>query len=191
MCKKTILALCLAAALLAGAGCSSKSSDSSASSGAAQTASSEKPASSETAVSDASGTDAGSVPEASSSETASPDSSGLSEVFDVIDSTVQPGTAGNSLKATAAAVSLLDFAGSTSLDAAALQSAAADYVASLPEEDLPDFMEKVTAVAEINATLQAGDGEALLEDAGIEDSGYPWDDSVYEKAAAVFIGLGM
>ena len=102
----------------------------------------------------------------------------LLEQFILIDDLVQPGTAGNSLRAATAAASLLDWAEAGTLSDEAL-SVIIDFMAAKSVEGQAEFGQKLDAVEAAVAVLTGKDSEqaeGLLADAGMLDScGYPWD----------------
>lgn len=102
---------------------------------------------------------------------------GLLSMFVLIDENVQPGTAGSSLRAAAAAASLLDWAANGTLTDEA-QAMVIDYMAAKTVEDQAAFSQKLDEVEATVALLTGEDSEQaenLLRDAGMLDScGYPW-----------------
>lgn len=208
-----------AAALLAAAmtvtACGGSASSSSSSSGAAsssETASSSSETvssvSSESAVSSESVT-ASSEPAASSSEDISSESAvsassavgpdanvtdvapDLSVILTEIQTNIEIGTAGSSLKATIVAADVLDFTMSTDISEEYLEEQTAKYMEGLSEEDRINFPDQMVMAGEAIHTLKDGDGEALLEDAGVTESSYPWNDEAYNKADAILRGAGI
>lgn len=105
------------------------------------------------------------------------DQQALLEQFIFLDDVVQPGTAGSSLRAAAAAATLLDWAEKDALSDEAL-TVVIDYMAAKTVEDQAAFGEKLDAVESAIEVLTGKDkeqAEQLLADAGmLESCGYPW-----------------
>ena len=101
----------------------------------------------------------------------------LLEQFIFLDDVVQPGTAGSSLRAAAAAATLLDWAEKDALSDEAL-AVVIDYMAVKTVEDQAAFGEKLDAVESAIEVLTGKDkeqAEQLLADAGmLESCGFPW-----------------
>ena len=104
---------------------------------------------------------------------------------------VHTGEAGSSLKSTAAAADVLDFAMRTELTTEQIRTQTERYMAALPEEQQMEFPDQVMYTGEAIHTLKDGNGQAMLEDAGVTDSGYPWTEEAYQKADAILQGAGI
>ena len=133
------------------------------------------------------------APEAPSAETAQQQEA-LGQLLSWIREYMTIGTAGSSLRATAAASELLDWAAGCGLRA---EEVAAAYEAWLPtmKEDFPvSFAEQLSAVDYMLQMLTEGDPEqaaALLSDAGCEDSGYPWGEQAIQVTDALMQAAGL
>ena len=114
----------------------------------------------------------------------SPAAEELDALLGELRQTVQPGTAGSSLRAASMAAKLLDWAESAELTDEELLAVLSPWLGEL-DDGLPgDFPEQLAAVdgmARILTGEDAAQALGLLEDAGCEDCGYPWSG----KAAAV------
>ena len=115
----------------------------------------------------------------------------LTALLDSLRDRVQPGTAGASLKAAAAAADLLDWAAGTPLDDGALAAAAADWLSAQSEETrgrLPEQLDALRGMLrELSERPDAAAG--LLSDAGLEGRG-PWDAASAERALRLLDALG-
>ncbi|MEE0955579.1 MAG: hypothetical protein U0L49_07125 [Eubacterium sp.] len=107
---------------------------------------------------------------------------GLKAILADIESSVQPGTAGASLKTAKAAAALMDFCYTTELTEQELTDAAEAYDEAADDPEL--LLEQMDSVERMVQSFKDGTGEGALEDSGAESS-YPWDDAAYQKEAAV------
>lgn len=105
---------------------------------------------------------------------------------------VQAGTAGSTLKSTIVSADVLDFTMTTSLSESDLSAQTAQFLEGLSEEDHNNFSEEIVLVGETIHTLKEGnDAQSMLDEAGVTDSSYPWNDTAYSKADAILRGAGI
>ncbi|MBQ2627080.1 MAG: hypothetical protein IJG17_04785, partial [Eubacterium sp.] len=110
---------------------------------------------------------------------------GLHVVLTEIKEMVHPGESGSSLKSAQAAADALDFALGTELTGEAIRDMTQIYCESLSEDAAAEFTEQLQLLGETLSTLQSAGGKALLDDAGVADSSYPWTDDAFERAEAI------
>jgi hypothetical protein len=115
----------------------------------------------------------------------------LSVILTEIQTDVEIGTAGSSLKATIVAADVLDFTMSTDISEEHLEEQTAQYMEGLSEEDRTNFPDQMVMLGETIHTLKDGDAQSLLDDAGVTESAYPWNDEAYTKADAILRGAGI
>ncbi len=117
----------------------------------------------------------------------------LLECFILIDENVQPGTAGGSLRAAAAAASLLDWADAGELSEGAV-GVVMDYIASMTPEGQEEFEAKLDAVEATVELLTGKDSkqaEEILADAGMLDScRFPWSSGAAANFDALMAAMG-
>lgn len=104
----------------------------------------------------------------------------LAAILDDIDASVEPGTAGSSLKSVPGAVALLDWAAQTGLDSAAVKDAVDDWLKGKDDDYRAAFADKLAVVRADCGILTGDDAEtarALIESAGLDlsDTRSPWD----------------
>ena len=116
-------------------------------------------------------------------EALNPQQEALCAVLDGMRDSVTVATAGSSLRAAAAAASLLDWAEQTDLEPELAAQTAADWFVRQTEEARALWPDQADAVAYMVTLLAQGgeEAEGLLRDAGCESAGYPWS----ERAAAL------
>ena len=85
---------------------------------------------------------------------------------------------------------LMDWCAETGLDTEQVRAAAAEWLSALAEADKAELEMKLELVDTMCLELIHKDGSALLQDAGVESSAYPWDEAAYEKYTAVLDALG-
>ncbi len=115
----------------------------------------------------------------------------LSVILTEIQTDVEIGTAGSTLKATIVAADVLDFTMATDISEDYLQTQTAQYMAGLSEEDRAGFPDQMVMLGETIHTLKDGDARSLLDDAGVTESSYPWNEEAYAKADAILRGAGI
>ncbi len=101
----------------------------------------------------------------------------LAELLAQIASTVEEGSAGASLKAVPAALSLLDWGSGCEPGEAAVQDCVKQYLAGLDEGAQEEFRMQLTLVCSVCREIAGENGSALIEDAGCEAPNYPYDAS--------------
>ena len=205
---KSIAAAGILASVLALSACGGSKTDSSSASVSSASASSSEdsttvsavstPAPTETAaVSSSSASSSESTASVSASSAVGPDANvtdvapDLSVILTEIQTDVEVGTAGSSLKATIVAADVLDFTMSTDISEEYLETQTAQYMEGLSEEDRLNFPDQIVMLGETIHTLKDGDAQGLLDDAGVTESSYPWNDEAYAKADAILRGAGI
>ena len=113
----------------------------------------------------------------------------LSAVLDGV-LNVWPGTAGSSLRAAACAARLLDWGMATTLSDDEIYSAVGCYLDTLSDADLMGFLDNFYAVYDRAYDLKGDSARDLLTDAGVGDSGYPWNEQAFHALEMVSYGLG-
>ena len=112
-------------------------------------------------------------------------------ILDEIMPLLQPGTAGSSLKAVQAAAKLLDWGTNTGLDPEEIRAAAEKWLAAQDEDTRAESLEKLALADEYYGQLLEDGAEALLEDAGCADMGYPWSNGPVESIEAIMQAAGL
>ena len=115
----------------------------------------------------------------------------LSVILTEIQTDVEVGTAGSSLKAAIVAADVLDFTMATDISTEYLETQTAQYMNGLSEEDRAEFPDQMVILGETIHTLKDGDAQSLLDDAGVTESSYPWNEEAYAKADAILRGAGI
>ena len=104
---------------------------------------------------------------------------------------VQPGTAGSSLRAARVAAWLLDWGAATKLSDDEIYSAVGTWLDAQSSERLQVFLESFLAVYDQSYNLRGENAEALMSDAGIESSLYPWNERAARAVEMVSYGCGL
>ena len=117
----------------------------------------------------------------------------LTALLDRFREDVTIGTAGSSLRAVAAAADLLDWAAACSLSPEEIATAYEDWYPHQNPDRPAAFEEQLSAVDYAVQLLLHGGEEAvsLLNDAGYEDCGYPWDEHAASVADALMQAAGL
>ena len=114
----------------------------------------------------------------------------LEEIFEGVLS-VYPGTAGSSLRAARCAAWLLDWGSVTKLTDDEIYSAVGTWMDGQNDERLRVFLESILAVYDRCYDLKGENAEAIMSDAGIESSLYPWNDRAFRAVEMVSLGCGL
>lgn len=109
---------------------------------------------------------------------------GLTDVLDGING-METGTAGSSLKAAKYAAALLDWGQGTKLSRDEVKSAVVAWLSPKGNDAQTAFAEKYTVVRDTVVELTGDNGKALLDDAGVTDSKYPWSQTATAAVDAV------
>ena len=104
---------------------------------------------------------------------------------------VQPGTAGSSLRAARVAAWLLDWGAVTKLTDDEIYSAVGTWLDAQSSERLQVFLESFLAVYDQSYNLRGENAEAIMSDAGIESSLYPWNERAARAVEMVSYGCGL
>ena len=114
----------------------------------------------------------------------------LEQIFEAVLS-VYPGSAGCSLRAARCAAWLLDWGAVTSLTDDEIYSAVGSWMDEQDSERLNIFLESILSVYDRCYDLRGENAEALMSDAGIESSLYPWNDRAFRAVEMVSYGCGL
>ena len=117
-------------------------------------------------------------PSASSESSAAADTA-LTDVLDRINNNMEPGTAGSSLKAAKLAAALLDWGETTKLSADQIKAETVAWLTPKGNDEQSSFAEKYTAVKSAVDAVAGDNGKELLDEAGVTDSHYPWNDAAF------------
>lgn len=169
--KKTICAILAGTMLLTLCACGTKKTETSTS-----------PAASESTQPTAS---ASAAPSVSPAAQTADDSAALTGVLDQISAGMEVGTAGSSLKAAKYAASLLDWGMATKMSKDEIKSAVVAWLTPKGNDAQKAFADQYSAVKDTVAQVTGDNGKALLEDAGVTGSKYPWNDAAYTAVDAV------
>ena len=104
---------------------------------------------------------------------------------------VQPGNAGSSLRAARVAAWLLDWGATTKLTDDEIYSAVGTWLEEQSSERLKVFLESFLAVYDQSYNLRGENAEAILSDAGVESSLYPWNERAARAVEMVSYGCGL
>lgn len=110
----------------------------------------------------------------------------LSESLDV-----WPGTAGSSLRAARCAAHLLDWGAVTQLTDDEIYSAVGCYLDTLDDADLVVFLESILPVYDASYNLRGEYAEGIMEDAGVTDSLYPWNERAFRAVEMVSLACSV
>ena len=165
---KKILCMLLAGTLLFALGaCGTRRPDASAS--AEEKAASPSPSETAEAVQPAAtGTGAGTSTDAEGER--------LTAVLDDIGE-LEIGTAGSSLKAAKLAAELLDWCAASKLSAEEIKAEVVTWLTPKGNDEQSAFAEKYSAVKNAVSQITGDNGRELLNEAGVTDSHYPWNDA--------------
>ena len=165
---KKILCMLLAGTLLFALGaCGTRRPDASAS--AEEKAASPSPSETAEAVQPAAtGTGAGTSTDAEGER--------LTAVLDDIGE-LEIGTAGSSLKAAKLAAELLDWGAASKLSAEEIKAEVVTWLTPKGNDEQSAFAEKYSAVKNAVSQITGDNGRELLNEAGVTDSHYPWNDA--------------
>ena len=108
------------------------------------------------------------------------DTKTLTALLDEINSGMEIGTAGSSLKATKFAAALLDWGMATKLSGDDIFKATVAWLSPKGNDEGVAFGEKYAAVRQSIEQLKGKDAKALLSDAGVTSSQAPWSDAAFE-----------
>ena len=106
-------------------------------------------------------------------------------ILSQIDENVQPGAAGASLRAIQSAAALLDWGDATGLDPAEIENAAREWLNTLTDAQRSSFLEKLELVSFAVEQLFTDGAPELLEEAGCENTAYPWGGAPSEAVQAL------
>lgn len=106
-------------------------------------------------------------------------------ILSQIDENVQPGAAGASLRAIQSAAALLDWGDATGLDPAEIENAAREWLNTLTDAQRSSFQEKLELVNFAVEQLFTDGAPELLEEAGCENTAYPWGGAPSEAVQAL------
>ena len=104
---------------------------------------------------------------------------------------VYPGSAGSSLRAARVAAWLLDWGAVTELTDDEIYSAVGTWMDGQDSERLKLFLESILAVYDQTYNLRGENAEAIMSDAGVESSLYPWNERAFRAVEMVSYGCGL
>ena len=107
-----------------------------------------------------------------------------------IDTTVTVGTSGSSLTAVQAAVKLLTWGASTGLDTSEISDAATTWL-SARNDNLEEFLQKLSLVDDAYQKLLTDQARDLLDSAGCEDTEITWGSEPVAAVEAVMQAAGL
>lgn len=87
------------------------------------------------------------------------------------------GTAGSSLKAAKLAAELLDWGAASKLSAEEIKAEVVTWLTPKGNDEQSAFAEKYSAVKNAVSQITGDNGRELLNEAGVTDSHYPWNDA--------------
>lgn len=135
------------------------------------------------------------VPVSSSAAASEPDaaaSDALRAQLDNIRDSVQPGTAGSTLRAAQVAADLLTWGTESTLTAQQVDTLTRQWLAEQEESVLADLPEQLASVDATCQMLQRGEGTDLLESAGWEDTAnLPWGSEPEPLVEALLAAAGL
>ncbi len=114
----------------------------------------------------------------------------LAAVFEEV-LTVYPGSAGSSLRAVACAAHLLDWGSETALSDDEIYSAVGCWLDGQDDRRLQIFLENILTVYDRCYDLKGEHAQELMEDAGVSDSAWPWNDRAFRAVEMVSYGCGL
>jgi len=112
----------------------------------------------------------------------------LTGVLEQARATLQPGTAGSSLKGIHMAAVLLDCCESCAMSEDAITETVSAFLDSLSDADAALFRLQVQQLESCLTTLTedaSGTAEGLLQDCGYSGNGYPWSSSAMDTALLI------
>ena len=114
----------------------------------------------------------------------------LNAILDCVTWNVRPGSAGCSLRAIQVASALLDWGTETGLSDDEIYSAVGCYMDTLDSDGLSLYLESILNVYDAVYSLRDGDTGELLEEAGVTESYYPWNERAFRAVEMVSYGSG-
>ena len=105
----------------------------------------------------------------------------LDNMLNEINTDVQPGTAGSSLKTVKVAANLLDWGTETSLSQEEIKSETVRWLSDKGNDEQAEFSQKIADVYDAYQELLGENAEELLSSAGYTGKGYPWGSSKVEE----------
>ncbi len=116
---------------------------------------------------------------------------GLAALLDNINTRVEVGTAGSSLKATYAAGQLLDWCAATKLSADDVRAATLAWMVNLGNDVQIAFAEKLALVNAACSSLRTDKGADLMSEAGYPSAAYPWTTLSPETLSSIMEAVGV
>lgn len=109
----------------------------------------------------------------------------LDNMLNEINTDVQPGTAGSSLKTVKVAANLLDWGTETSLSQEEIKSETVRWLSDKGNDEQAEFSQKMADVYDAYQELLGENAEELLSSAGYTGKGYPWGSSKIEAIETI------
>ena len=107
------------------------------------------------------------------------------DVLDEIDSDIQPGTTGNGLISVKVAAHLLDWGVETGMTTDEIKKETVSWLSDKGNSEQVEFSNKLASVYDAYQKLLGSDAKELLEQAGCDDTAYPWSDAPVETIEAI------
>ena len=111
-------------------------------------------------------------------------------ILDEIDTTVTVGTSGSSLTAVQAAVRLLSWGADTGLDASEISDAATTWL-SARNDNLEEFLQKLSLVDDACQKLLTDEAQAMMDSAGCGDTAITWGSQPLDTVEAIMQAAGL
>ena len=109
----------------------------------------------------------------------------LASVLDDISAHMEVGTAGSGLKAVRFAAELLDWGQETKLSADEIKAQTVAWLSPKGNDEQAAFAEKYAAVKNAAGQLSDDNAKERLDEAGVTDSNYPWNDAAFAAVQSV------
>ena len=111
-------------------------------------------------------------------------------ILDEIDTTVTVGTSGSSLTAVQAAVKLLTWGADTGLGASEISDAATTWL-SARNDNLEEFLQKLSLVDDACQKLMTDEAQAMMDSAGCGDTAITWGNQPLDTVEAIMQAAGL
>ena len=111
-------------------------------------------------------------------------------ILDEIDTTVTVGTSGSSLTAVQAAVKLLTWGADTGLGASEISDAAITWL-SARNDNLEEFLQKLSLVDDACQKLMTDEAQAMMDSAGCGDTAITWGNQPLDTVEAIMQAAGL
>ena len=109
----------------------------------------------------------------------------FTDILDEIDSDIQPGTTGNGLISVKVAAHLLDWGVGTGMTTDEVKKETVSWLSDKGNSEQVEFSNKLASVYDAYQKLLGSNAKELLEQAGCDDTAYPWSDAPVETIEAI------